>query len=104
MNQYIQHMKESDEITQLIDEISFRKSNSKDYEKMSAEEISRELKDVMRFEQESIKKIESFEKIQHNKDLEKYAKIICKNTVQREITKIQEIYFKKIDKEFLNSK
>ncbi len=94
-------MKESDEITQLIDEISFRKSNSRNYEKMNAEEISKELKDIMRFEQESIKKIEKF---QHNKDLEKYAKMICKNTVQREITKIQEIYLKKIDKEFLNSK
>ncbi|MBS1268713.1 MAG: hypothetical protein MAG458_01445 [Nitrosopumilus sp.] len=97
-------MQETDEITELIDEISFRKSHSKDYEKMSIEEISRELKDVMRFEQESIKKIEKFEKIQHNKDLEEYAKMICKNGVQREIAKIQDAYLRKIDEEFLDSK
>jgi hypothetical protein len=58
----------------------------------------------MKFEQESFKKIEEFENIQNNQDLEKYAKMICKNITQREITQIQEIYLKKIDKEFLNSK
>ena len=83
-------MQESDEITKLIDEISFRKSNSKNYEKMGI--------------QESFKKIEEFKNIQNNQDLEKYAKMICKNITQREITQIQEIYLKKIDKEFLNSK
>jgi len=49
-------MDEPDEIQKLIDEISFRKSNSKDYKKMSAEEIGKELRDVMKFEQESFKK------------------------------------------------
>jgi len=97
-------MQESDEITKLIDEISFRKSNSKDYEKMGIEEISNELKNIMKFEQESFKKIEEFKNIQNNQDLEKYAKMICKNITQREITQIQEIYLKKIDNEFLNSK
>jgi hypothetical protein len=97
-------MQESDEITKLIKEVSFRESNSKDYEKMSVEEISKELKEVMRFEQESFKKIEVFEKSQQNPDVVKYAKMICKNNTQREITQIQEIYLKKIDKEYLNSK
>ena len=55
-----------DEIQKLIDEISFRKSNSKDYQKMSAEEIGKELREVMKFEQESFKKIEEFEKTQEN--------------------------------------
>jgi hypothetical protein len=55
-------MDESDEIQKLIDNISFRKSNFRDYKKMKIEEISKELKDVMRFEQESFKKIEKFEK------------------------------------------
>ena len=96
-------MDESDEIQKLIDDISFRKSNSKDYEKMKIEEISKELRDVMRFEQESIKKIEKFEKI-HSPDLIKYAKILCKNTTEREIKQIQEIYLKKIDNEYLSSK
>ena len=97
-------MQDSDEIQKLIDEISFRKSNSRDYEKMSIEKVSQELKDVMKFEQDSFKKIEEFEKIENNQDLIKYAKMICKNTIQREITQIQEIYLKKIDREYLNKK
>jgi hypothetical protein len=71
---------------------------------MSAEEISKELKDVMKFEQDSFKKIDEFEKIQNDPDVIKYAKMICKNTIQREITQIQGIYLKKIDQEYLNSK
>jgi len=35
-------MKESDEIQKLIDEISFRKSNSKDFENMKADKICKE--------------------------------------------------------------
>ncbi len=97
-------MEVSDEIQRLIDEISFRKSNSKDYKKMKAVEISKELRDVMKFEQESFKKIEEFEKTQNSPDLVEYAKMICRNTTQREITQIQEIYLKKIDEEYLNSK
>ena len=97
-------MQESDGIQKLIDEISFRKSNSKNYERMSVEEISKELKEIMKFEQESFAKIEEFEKIQNSPDVIKYAKMICKNTIQREITQVQEIYLKKIDKEYLNSK
>lgn len=97
-------MIEEDEIQKLIDEISFRKSNSKDYDKMKIEQISNELQDIMKFERDSFKKIEEFEKNQKNQDLIKYAKMICRNTTQREITQIQEIYLKKIDKEYLNSK
>ena len=55
-------MDESDEIQKLIDEISFRKSNSKNYEEMKAIEISKELREIMKFEQDSFKKIEEFEK------------------------------------------
>jgi hypothetical protein len=94
-------MVESDEIQKLIDDISFRKSISKDYAKMKVEEISKELRNIMKFEQESFKKIEEFEKTQNNPDLIKYAKMICKNTTEREITQIQEIYLKKIDEEYL---
>ncbi len=97
-------MEEPDEIKKLIDSISFRKSNSKNYKKMKVEEISKELRDVMKFEQESFKKIEEFEKTQNNPDLVEYAKIICRNTTEREITQLQEIYLDKIDKEYLNSK
>jgi hypothetical protein len=97
-------MEESDEIQKLIDEINFRKSNSKNYEKMSALEISKEFKEIMKFEQESFKKIEEFEKTQKNADLTQYAKMICKNTAGRDISQIQEIYLKKIDEEYLNLK
>ena len=97
-------MDESDEIQKLIDEINFRKSNSKNYEEMKAIEISKELREIMKFEQESFKKIEEFEKTQKNQDLVQYAKMISKNTTGREIAQLQEIYLKKIDEEFLNKK
>ena len=97
-------MEEFDEIQKLIDDVSFRKSNSKDFEKMEIEEISRELRDAMNFEYESFKKIEEFGKNQPDSDLIKYAKILCRNTTQREITQIQEIYLKKIDSKYLHSK
>ena len=93
-----------DEIEKIVEEISFRKSKSKNYEKMKVEEISKELQNIMKFEQNSLKKIEEFEKIQENQDLIIYLKMISKNNTQREITDIQEIYLKKIDSEFLNQK
>ncbi|MFQ5496643.1 MAG: hypothetical protein ACE5DU_02015 [Nitrosopumilus sp.] len=95
---------ESESIQKIIDEISFRKSESKDYKMMNLEKIRIELQDILKFEQDSFKKIEEFSKTQQNSDLEKYLKIICKNTTEREITQIQEIYLKKIDNRFLNSK
>ncbi|MDH3517204.1 MAG: hypothetical protein OEW86_03710 [Nitrosopumilus sp.] len=97
-------MEESDEIEKLINEITFRKSNSKDYQNMKAEEISKEFKEIMRYEQESFKKIEKFEETQKNAELIEYAKILCSNTVAREISNIQEVYLKKIDEEYLKLK
>lgn len=94
-------MKKPDEIEKLIDGISFRKSKSKYYEKMKAEEISKELREIMEFEQESYKKIEEFEKKYRDQDLTEYAKMISKNTTRREISQLQEIYLKKIDEEYL---
>ena len=92
------------EIQKIIDEINFRESNPKNYNRMKAQELSKEFREIMKFEQDSFKKIERFEKIERNTDLAQYAKMICKNTVGREIAQIQEIYLKKIDDEFLNSK
>jgi len=97
-------MKVDDEIQQLIDEISFRKSNAKNYEVMKSEDISKEFREIMRFEQESFKKIEEFERTCKNQDFVEYAKMICRNTTGREIAQMQEIYLKKIDEEYLNSK
>jgi len=97
-------MEESDEIEELINEITFRKSNSKDYQSMRAEEISKEFKEIMKYEQEAFRRIEEFEKTQQYSELIEYARILCSNTIAREISDIQEAYLKKIDDEYLNSK
>lgn len=97
-------MEEASEIQKLVDEINIRESHPKNYKSMNAEELSKEFRSIMKFEQESFKKIERFEKIERNTDLAQYAKMICKNTTGREIAQLQEIYLKKIDEEFLNSK
>jgi hypothetical protein len=97
-------MEDPDEIEELINEITFRKSNSKDYQSMRAVDISKEFKEIMRYEQEAFKRIEEFEKTQQNSELIEYAKILCSNTIAREISDIQDIYLKKIDEEYLNSK
>jgi len=94
-------MEESDEIQKLIDEISFRKTDTKNYEQMKAEEISKELRNIMKFEQEAYKKIEEFRKSHENQDVVEYAKIISINTTEREIAELQETYLKKIDEEYL---
>ena len=76
-------------IKKLIEEINLRKP--KKYEQM-------------KFEQDTIKKINLFEKDHQDVDLIKYARIICRNTVERETSLIQETYLKKIDSKYLNSK
>ena len=96
-------MEEIEEIQKLIDKINTRESNSKEYQEMKIEELSAEIREAIKFQQESFQRIEEFEvkDIQH--DLTKYAKIICKNTIEREILKIQEVYLKKIENEYLKS-
>ena len=89
-------------IKKFIEEINLRKP--KKYEQMKIEEISKELHYVMKFEQDTIKKINLFEKDHQDIDLIKYARIICRNTVERETALIQETYLKKIDSKYLNSK
>ena len=89
-------------IKKLIDEINSRKP--KNYEQMKIEQISKELHKVMEFEQNVLKKIETFEKKYQDPDLIKYTKMICRNTIERETMLIQEIYLKKIDSQYLNSK
>lgn len=97
-------MEITDEIQELIDEVSFRKSDSKDYERMKIEEISKEFKEIMKFQQESFRKIEEFEKTNQNKtEIAEYIKLLCNNTFQREIMQIQEVYLKKIDAEYPRS-
>ncbi|MEX2191799.1 MAG: hypothetical protein WD717_00245 [Nitrosarchaeum sp.] len=96
-------MKEIEKIQNFINMINTQSSNSKEYQKMKIEELSAEIREAIKFQQELFQKIEEFESkgIQH--DLIKYAKIVCKNTIEREILKIQEVYLKKIEKEYLKS-
>jgi hypothetical protein len=94
-------MEEIDEIKELINKINMRDLNSKDYQKMKIEELSANLRDTMKFQQDIIQKIEEYEIKGIQPDLTKYAKMICNNTTEREILKIQDVYLKKIETEYL---
>ena len=91
-----------EDIKKLIEEINLRKT--KNYEKMKMDEISKELHSVMEFEQNILRKVDLFKNDHQDADLIKYLKMICRNTVERETSLIQETYLKKIDSEYLNSK
>jgi hypothetical protein len=95
-------MDEVDEIQNLINEVNVRNYNLKDYDKMRIEELSAELREVMRFQQKSFERIEEIELKTANQDLIKYTKIICRNTIEREIIKIQETYLVKIKTEYID--
>ena len=90
------------DIKKLIEEISSRKP--KNYQQMKIEEVSKELHNSMEFEQNVLKKINSFENNHQDIDLIKYAKMICRNVIERETRLIQETYLKKIESQYLNSK
>jgi len=90
------------EIRKLIEEMNLRVP--KDHHKMNTKQLSGELREVMNFERNIFQKIEEFEKNGTDQDLISYAKMICKNTTEREIVEIQKIYFEKIDTEYLKSK
>jgi len=89
-----------EDIRNLIQELNLRVK--KDYQKLTIEQLSKELRESMEFEQQTFQRIEEFEKKGVEQDLADYVKMICKNTVGREISDIQEFYFKKIDNEYLN--
>ena len=93
---------ETEKIQEIIDKVNQRAV--KDYQKMGIEEISHELRYVMTFEQEYFEKIDELERNGTAPELAKYAKMICRNSAEREITVIQEIYLSKIDSKYLKSK
>ena len=90
------------DIKKLIEKINLRKS--KNYEQMKIEQISKELHNTMEFEQNVLKKINILENDHQEPDLIKYARIICRNLIERETILIQDAYLKKIDSKYLNSK
>ena len=94
-------MEEIDEIKELINKINLRDLNSRDYQKIKIEELSANIREAMKFQQDIIQRIEEFEIKGLQPDLTKYAKMVCKNTTEREILKIQEVYLKKIENEYL---
>ena len=91
-----------EKVKKLIEEINLRKP--KNYEQMKIEEVSKELHNTMEFEQNVLKKINEFENEHQDTDLIKYAKMICRNIVERETVLIQDAYLKKIDSKYLDSK
>ena len=91
-----------EDIKKIIEEITLRKP--KNYEQMKIEDISKEFHNIMEFEQNVLKKINLFENDHQDQDLIKYLKMIYRNTVERETKLIQDVYLKKIDSEYLNSK
>jgi len=94
-------MEEAKEIKRLLEDVNLRNSKSKHYEEMTIEELSGELRNALKFERETIKKIDDFEKEGIEKDLIEYAKIVCGNVTQREISAIQDVYLEKIDTNYL---
>jgi len=94
-------VEEIDQIQKIIEIVNQRPV--KNYHKMNIEEISKELREVMEFEQKTFQKIEELEDKGIKQELTKYAKMICRNTTEREIAEIQEIYLTKIEKEYLNN-
>jgi len=88
-------------ILKLIEDLNLRVP--KKYQKMDVKQLSAELREIMELDQQTLQKIESFEKNGTEQALTAYAKMICKNTTGREIVEIQEIYLKKIDAEYLKS-
>lgn len=93
-------MEDLEQIQKIIEDVNQRQV--KNYYKMKVEEISNELRETMKFEQEVFNKIDKLEKEGIKSELIKYAKMICRNTIEREISEIQEVYLIKIDKEYLN--
>lgn len=89
----------AEEVQQIIEEMNLRVK--KNYQLMTIEQISNELRESMDFERKTFQKIEDLEQKGTEQDLVNYARIICRNTTQREIIEIQEIYLKKIDTEYL---
>ena len=96
-------MDEIEEIKEFTNKINSQVSDSKEYQKMKIEELSIEIKETVKFQQKLFQIIEEFEMRGMQEDLIKYAKMICKNTTERKILKIQETYLKKIEKEYLKS-
>ncbi len=88
-------MDEIKEIKKFTNKINSQVFDSKEYQKMKIEELSIEIKETVKFQQELFQIIEEFEMREIQEDFIKYAKMIYKNTTERKILKIQETHLKK---------
>lgn len=91
-------MTDIDEIKQFILRTESSVKSSFAYEKMSLEELSAELREVMTNQSHIQETINKFEERGINNDFIEYAKLVCANTSERQIKMIQESYFQKLDK------
>jgi len=92
-----------DEVRKLIDETQTKCIKPQELGLMSIEELSKELHEMIKYEQEIDERLADF-KLQASDDVINYAKMVCKSATQKQILAIQEAYFEKIDKKYLNAK
>jgi pantothenate kinase type III len=97
-------VKDIDEIEDLVNEINSRDFDTKDYQNMKIEELSMEIHEIIDAQYKRFQRIDEFEIKGTHPDLIKYAKMICRNSTERKISRIQKIYLDKIDTEYRNSK
>ncbi len=95
-------MKRLEEIRDLINETQTRYSDTAIFKNMPIEELSEKLHDAMAYEQEINEKLTEFEKKGIDKETIHYAKVVCKNSTQKEILAIQEAYLQEVDRKYLD--
>lgn len=91
-------MSDIDEVKQFIIKIESSIKSPQTYERMSLEELSFELRKAMISQNTIQESIENFEEKGINSDFIEYARIVCANITQRQMTMIQENYFEKLDR------
>jgi len=91
-------MSDIDEVKQFIMKIESSIKSPQTYERMSLEELSFELRKAMINQNTIQESIENFEEKGINSDFIEYARIVCTNITERQMTMIQENYFEKLDR------
>lgn len=93
-----------DEIREIITQTQLKYSEKEEFKTMSIEELSQKLRDAISYEQEINEELEKFEKKGASQDIIRYAKFICKNSTQKQISAIQDAYLKELDRKYLKPK
>lgn len=93
-----------EEILDLITQTQLRQSDMTKFKTMSIEELSQRLREAITYEQEISEELEKFEKKGASKDVIDYAKFVCKNSTQKQISAIQDAYLKELDRRYLRQR